>query len=138
MKIMTATQECIDQKKTDHFNDLFHTYFHKNLFFIRNDLTNKEEVIRFMGQQFIDQDITSNCFIESVLQKEKLSSTGFFGTFAIPHAMELNAKRTMYSVLLSPKEILWDDKKVYIVLMIAVQKKIETNSWNCMKPSYTP
>lgn len=49
MKIMTATQECIDQKKTDHFNDLFHTYFHKNLFFIRNDLTNKEEVIRFMG-----------------------------------------------------------------------------------------
>lgn len=49
MKIMTATQECIDQKKTDHFNDLFHTYFHKNLFFIRNDLTNKKEVIRFMG-----------------------------------------------------------------------------------------
>lgn len=71
MKIMTATQECIDQKKTDHFNDLFHTYFHKNLFFIRNDLTNKEEVIRFMGQQFIDQEITSDGFIESVLQHQK-------------------------------------------------------------------
>lgn len=68
---MTATQECIDQKKTNHFNDLFHTYFHKNLFFIRNDLTNKEEVIRFMGQQFIDQDITSDGFIKSVLQHQK-------------------------------------------------------------------
>ena len=103
MKIMTATQECIDQKKTDHFNDLFHTYFHKNLFFIRNDLTNKEEVIRFMGQQFIDQDITSDGFIESVLQHQK----------------------NICSVLLSPKGILWDDEKVYIVLMIAVQKKIK-------------
>ena len=116
MKIMTATQECIDQKKTNHFNDLFHTYFHKNLFFIRNDLTNKEEVICFMGQQFIDQDITSDGFIESVLQHQK----------------------TMCSVLLSPKGILWDDEKVYIVLMMAVQKKIETNSWNYMKPSYIP
>ncbi|RNM31036.1 hypothetical protein EDX97_00225 [Absicoccus porci] len=61
--------------------------------------------------------------MESVLQREKLSSAGFFGTFTIPHAMELNVKRTMCSVLLSPKGILWDDEKVYIVLMIAVQKR---------------
>lgn len=37
--------------------------------------------------------------------------------------MELNAKRTMCCVLLIPKGILWDDEKIYIVLMIAVQKK---------------
>lgn len=62
-------------------------------------------------------------FIESVLQREKLSPTCYFDTFAIPHATELNAKHTMCCVALSKKGIPWQDSRVHIVLMIAVRKE---------------
>ncbi len=71
----------------------------------------------------IDFGLAEEGFIESVLKREDLSSTCFLNTFAIPHAIELNAKKTMFSVLISKKGIKWDKHTIHIVLMIAVNQK---------------
>lgn len=52
-----------------------------------------------------------------------MSSTCFFETFAIPHAMELNAKKTMFCVLINENGIHWDQHQIKIVLMIAVKQQ---------------
>ena len=69
-------------------------------------------------------------FVESVLEREQLSSTCFFDTFAIPHALDMNATHTMICVLTSESGIQWDDHVIHIVLMLAVQQMTEKNLWN--------
>lgn len=56
------------------------------------------------------------------MEREQLSSTCFFDTFAIPHALDMNATHTMICVLTSESGIQWDDHVLHIVLMLAVQQ----------------
>ena len=87
-----------------------------------NLLARKEDVIRFLGQNVIDYGLCEEGFVESVLEREQLSSTCFFDTFAIPHALDMNATHTMICVLTSESGIQWDDHVIHIVLMLAVQQ----------------
>lgn len=122
MNITNAVNECIEEKKRTRYNKLLSSFFDVNLFFKQDGFTGKEEVIRFLGQKIIEFGLADEGFIESVLQRERLSSTCFFDTFAIPHAIDMDAKRTMFCVLTSEKGIQWDGHNIHIVLMIAVQQ----------------
>lgn len=122
INITNAINDCAEEKKRDHYNKLLSSLFDENLFFRQDDFDGKEAVIRFLGQKIIEFGLANEGFTESVLQRERLSSTCFFDTFAIPHAIDMDAKRTMFCVLTSPKGILWDGHNIHIVLMIAVQQ----------------
>lgn len=123
LKIDTAVNNCILGKEKQNQNSMLRSYFHENLFFKMEEPLTKEEAIRFLGQKIINFGLVEEGFIESVFEREKTSSTCFFDTFAIPHAIELNAKQTMFCVLVNTHGIQWDDKKIHLVLMIAVQRK---------------
>lgn len=123
LRVHAAIQECINGKEKRKCYMLFQQFFNSQLFFIDEHFQNKEQVIQFMGQQLINLGITESGFIESVLKRENLSSTAFYETFAVPHAIELDAKQTMCCVLISKKGIQWDVQHIHIVLMIAVQQK---------------
>ncbi len=123
LKIDTAINQYIIEREKQAQNSMLRSYFHENLFFDMNTYLSKEEAIRFMGQKIIDFGLAKEGFVESVFKREEMSSTCFFDTFAIPHALELNAKQTMFCVLVNRKGVQWDYKKIHIVLMIAVQQK---------------
>lgn len=123
MKIDRAVRQCINEKKKTYRNQLLSAFFREDLFFKTDILETKEDVICFLGQKIIDCKIAEDGFIRSVLKRENMSSTCFFNTFAIPHAIDLNAKRTVFCVLISEKGIQWDTHKIHIVLMIAVHQK---------------
>lgn len=118
-----AIHACLQEKEKAYRNQFLSSFFHENLFFKGDNFQNKEEVIQFLGQKIIDFGLAEDGFIESVLKRESLSSTCFFETFAIPHAMDMNARKTMLSILVSENGILWDEHRIHIVLMIAVQQK---------------
>ncbi|WP_028042930.1 BglG family transcription antiterminator [Candidatus Stoquefichus massiliensis] len=123
IKINDAVNKCIIEREKRNQNEMLRSYFHQDLFFHTNNYSTKKDAIRFMGQKIIDFGLAKEGFIESVFKREEMSSTCFFDTFAIPHAIELNAKQTMFCVLISTNGIIWDDKKIHIILMIAVQQK---------------
>lgn len=120
IEIDRVIHACLKKKHENRYNQLLSSLFHEKLFFKQENLNTKEEVIKFLGQKVINFGLCEDGFIESALLREKLSSTCFFDTFAIPHAIELNAKKTMFCVLINKKGITWDKRKIYIVLMIAV------------------
>ena len=115
-----AKEVALKEKEKNHRNQFLSSFFHENLFFRNNDFKNKEDVITFLGQKIIDFGLAEEGFIKSVLKREDLSSTCFFDTFAIPHAMDMNARKTMFGILISENGIPWDEHYVHIVLMIAV------------------
>lgn len=49
-----------------------------------------------------------------------MSSTCFVEQFAIPHAIDLNAKRTQFCVLIEESGIKWDKTNINCIFMIAV------------------
>lgn len=123
MNVQHAVRECMKEKKREKQNQLFSSFFHKNLFFRNLDFKTKEDVICFLGQKIIDFGIAGDDFTDSVLERERLSSTCFLDSFAVPHAIHMNADRTMVCILTSEKGIPWDDHKIHIVLMIAVHQQ---------------
>ncbi|MFQ9514441.1 MAG: BglG family transcription antiterminator [Eubacterium sp.] len=123
INIDNAIHECLREKKKRYHNKLLSSFFDENLFFKNDCFHSKNEVINFLGQKIIDFGLAKKGFIDSVLERERLSSTCFFDTFAIPHAIDMNARRTMICVLTSEKGIYWDEHKIHIVLMITVQQQ---------------
>ena len=120
-QIDNAITEAIEAKEKAYRQILYSTFFHENLFFKNNDCHSKEEAIRFLGNKLEDFGIADKGFTESALEREKLSSTCFFDSFAIPHSLETDTKQSMFCVLVSEEGIQWDDHLIHIVLMIAVQ-----------------
>ncbi|MEG0275174.1 MAG: PTS sugar transporter subunit IIA, partial [Longicatena sp.] len=118
-----AIHACRKSLKARQEQQLLLSYFHEKLFFVRDDLDTAEDVIQFLGNQIEQFGLAEKGFTDSVLKREQMSSTCFFETFAIPHALELNAKKTMFCVLINKHGIKWDQHRIKIVLMIAVQQQ---------------
>ncbi len=121
--INRAIQNCLKEKKRLFIKRLTSAYFDERLFFKRDDFCSKEEIIRFLSDRIIELGICEPSFYDSVMEREALSSTCFFGSFAIPHATTMDASCTMNCVLISEKGIPWDEYKIHLVMMIAVSKE---------------
>lgn len=58
-------------------------------------------------------------FEDKVLDREKAISTAYYN-FAVPHAVSNSVYTQTVGVLVDPKGIKWDDKTVYVVMLMAV------------------
>lgn len=92
--------------------------FSKNIYF-----KDEFEVIKYMGDKAVLKGLVKEDFVESVIKREKLSSTAFGYNFAIPHALDMTAKKTVISVLISDKPIKWGDNYVQLIFLISVNQK---------------
>lgn len=104
--------------------------FDKNLFFIDESIDTSEKAIRFLGQKMIDMGVCEEGFIDSVFEREAMSPTSFFDAFAIPHSIKMNAKKTMFAVLINNKGIEWNYTSVRLCIMIAISREDLSNFSN--------
>lgn len=119
LKIENAVGICLRERNAERTKALLEPFFDERLF-ARRDIPTQDEAIRFLGKELIELGIVDETFITSVFMREEMSPTSFFGLFAIPHALEMSAARTMVAVLLSERGVKWGNETVHIVLMIAV------------------
>ena len=120
-QIDDAIHTTLQEKEESYRFSLLSSFFNEDLFFKSNKYNTKEKAIRFLGNKLILFGIAKPGFTESVLEREKLSSTCFFDSFAIPHSTETNTEQSMFCILVSEEGILWDNHLIHIVLMIALQ-----------------
>ena len=119
-KIIEAVTK-IQKIKTEKQNqEILKSYFSEQLYFQNVGLHTKGEVLRFLAEKVEESGLCGPGFTQSVLKRESMSSTCFMNSFAIPHALELNAARTCFAVLTDEKGITWDDSCIHCVFMIAV------------------
>lgn len=118
-----AIARYLKEKKLRRNHVFLTSCFNPSLFFRDETITTKEEAIQFLGNKMIDFGIVHHDFIDSVMEREKLSPTCFFDAFAIPHALHMDARKTMISVLINEKGIQWDDTQIRLCLLIAIQSK---------------
>jgi lichenan operon transcriptional antiterminator len=91
--------------------------FHRNIAF-----KNEDEVIRYMSDLMVKNGYAGKTFGDEVLAREHSYSTSY-GNIAIPHSMQMSAKKTGMAVLINEKPIPWGQNMVNIVLLFSIQKE---------------
>jgi lichenan operon transcriptional antiterminator len=91
--------------------------------FLKNKMfKNEDEAIRYISDIMIEQGYAESGFGDEVLLREHSYATAY-GNIAVPHSMQMNAKKTGMFVLLTDKPIPWGKNQVNIVLLFSVNKE---------------
>jgi lichenan operon transcriptional antiterminator len=94
-------------------------YFDRKLFYKDVLVNTKEEIIFFMAQKISEFKNFKAGFYESILRREETTSTEFGNLIAIPHPDQAFSSNTIVSVAILKKPILWKERMVQLVFMLA-------------------
>src|SRR5699024_6295723 len=69
------------------------------------------------------RSLVSEKFIDDVIKREKLSSTAFNNIVAVPHSMQINARKSSIAILINDKSTSWGDSEgIQLISLIAMNK----------------
>ena len=78
-----------------------------------------EGMIRELGGLLVAQGVIGQEYVESAIERERLSSTAFTDTLAVPHALRMTASRTAIAIGISETPVAWGDARVNVVALVA-------------------
>ncbi|MGM9890707.1 MAG: BglG family transcription antiterminator [Floccifex porci] len=112
----------LDKKKNKkQFETMIKDVIKPELFFIDITAENEEELIRMVCKELVKNGYVDDTFVDSVLQREKISSTSFYNGFALPHAINHSAIESCISIVLLKEAMQWHDYSVRLVILLAIE-----------------
>lgn len=121
-KINAMIIECEKKRQKEEIKALVLKYFQPDLFFYNEPYLKDMEIMQFLHSRMKDKGIVEDDFLDYVLKREELASTAFFNKFAIPHAINANARDTKVAYYYSDKPIRWFGSDVNLVLLMATKQ----------------
>lgn len=94
-------------------------YFEPSLFLRNVNGLGPEAAIRQLGAAMHALGIVDERYIEGAIERERMSSTAFTESLAVPHAMAMTATRTAIAVMVNETPMAWGDARVQLVALIA-------------------
>lgn len=120
-------------KDIQQFKESLATLFTEELFFTNIYGKDEFEVIQKLGEQILPYQLFNQDFIESVYQREKISSTCFTKRIAIPHAISQQVKKSFISIVCYEKNQPWGNESIQLVILIGIsypERKIFRSVFN--------
>lgn len=121
-EVKTMVEKVQRKKQADNFIETFKELTSSKLIKRNMNFQNATDIIFYLTQFLVEENCVEYNFVDEVLKREKLSSTAY-DKIAIPHALEMSAKRTAMVILVNKKEIDWFGKSVNIVILFCVNKQ---------------
>ncbi|WP_233265598.1 BglG family transcription antiterminator [Leifsonia sp. AG29] len=94
-------------------------YFDESLFlhnfYARDPIT----LIRAVGERMIAAGAIDQDYVDRTIEREQMSSTAFTDSLAVPHAMDMTAKRTAIAIVVNDTAMDWGDARVNVIAFIA-------------------
>ena len=115
-----------EMKKRRYFNNMksyLGQYFEPSLFKKNIYFEDEIKMIRFLGEELVELDRIDQNYVESIIEREKISSTAFNHIVAVPHSMKMNGKRTSISIVINDKPVKWGESTVQIIAMIVMNRE---------------
>lgn len=119
---MTLIEKKVFNKEVFH-DDLILQFFREDFFYPQMDFENKWDVLEFLTDQMVQNGMMSEIGKASVKEREQLCSTELGNLLAIPHSLHNELNKTIIPVLILQKPIIWNKRRVQIVLLINVAKE---------------
>lgn len=79
----------------------------------------EESIIRRLGALLIAEGVIDDGYVERSIERERMSSTAFTESLAVPHALSMTATRTAIAVGMADRPIPWGESRVQVVVMVA-------------------
>ena len=122
-KVYIGVQEFLRKKTKQEFLDLFDMYISEDCFFSISQKMDKIEAIELLVNKALkNKDVNEN-FYNQVLEREKYSSTAFYGKFAIPHSNVQNANVTKLYIMVNQEGVKWDDENIKLIFLILIKRE---------------
>ncbi|MBC5628744.1 PTS sugar transporter subunit IIA [Clostridium sp. NSJ-6] len=97
-------------------------FFDPNYFSIEDSCEDYIECLTRMSKEIEESGIGGEDYSKYVLKREEFSSTIYLNGISIPHPIEMQANRDLISVKILKNPILFNNKKVSIIFMVALKK----------------
>jgi lichenan operon transcriptional antiterminator len=94
-------------------------YFSDGLFVRNAAATSEAEMIRMLGSLMIERGIIDDDYVAGAVERERMSSTAFTDTLAVPHAMVMSATTTSIAIAVNETPMPWGDNRVNVIALIA-------------------
>ncbi|MBM7411815.1 lichenan operon transcriptional antiterminator [Clavibacter michiganensis] len=94
-------------------------FLDESLFFRDLHAPDEEAVIRLLGQRMVEQGIIEPEYIDGAIERERLSSTAFTDTLAVPHSLAMTAHRTAIAIVVNDEAMQWGGNRVHVVALVA-------------------
>ncbi len=118
--IANALERVWRRRQLNYLTENFPYYFEeRNFVTALGDRQTKESVIKELSGRLEKNGCVDCSFLESVLARETAISTGYPG-FAIPHAVDSQARQNTIAVYISLEGILWGKYMVHAVFLMAI------------------
>ncbi|WP_159565127.1 BglG family transcription antiterminator [Streptococcus halichoeri] len=104
--------------------------------YLNRDFKSKNECIEFLVSKANDENSSNEMFFKSILDREKMGTTGIYTGIAIPHA---DPKYVQYSEVLFltlHEPIVWDNCKISVIMLIAIRDEMEDTCKEALKYIY--
>lgn len=122
---ITAIRQKIDEIRTSKKRETFTSYLHQIIlpdFFERGEgFSRREDAIHYLCEKLRQKDYVEEHFEKEVLEREKMSSTGF-QNFAIPHSMSMRANKTGMYLYLCDTPTNWNGKQISLIIMLCFNR----------------
>jgi lichenan operon transcriptional antiterminator len=107
----------VNEIKLKKFENSILKYFDRSLVFPLYAST-PEKSIYFLARQAVRLGIADNGFYEAVMRREEFMPTSQPSGVALPHALEFEAKKTLFLIGILNEPIKWGNNKVKIILLL--------------------
>ena len=107
------------QRRRSRIKDELLLYFDERLFLRNVDAPDENAMIRALGEPMISLGIIDEAYLDGVRERERLSSTAFTETLAVPHSLTMSARRTAIAVALNETPMPWGEARVNVIALIA-------------------
>nr|WP_246583138.1 PTS sugar transporter subunit IIA [Clostridium simiarum] len=103
-------------------------FLHHSRVFIHKEFDNKESVLRFMCEELYKQGLVPKNYINLVLEREAVASTGFGNLVAIPHPIKPVTEEAFWTICTLKQPILWEnDQMVQFICLLNTPKEVKEN-----------
>lgn len=121
--IRDKVREIKNDRKKDRFcfHNLCHQFFDVDLILVRPDVSDKYELLALMAARMVEKGDVTDGFLDSVLERERATTTSIGRGVAIPHGnmTEINEARVGAAILRNPID--WNGELVDVVFLLAVK-----------------
>jgi lichenan operon transcriptional antiterminator len=120
--VRTQIESILSRKKKTRLFEQLRQIASPEIFCKNKTFENEDAAIRYIADMMIKHGYAETGFGEEVLSREHSYSTSY-GNIAVPHSMQMNAKKTGMFVLITNKPIPWGKNLVNIVLLFSINKE---------------
>ncbi|MDD3251369.1 MAG: BglG family transcription antiterminator [Lachnospiraceae bacterium] len=104
-------------------------FLHEEISILQCDLKSREEAILLLGNRMIGEGYADAGYVESVLEREKISDTYMSGMIAIPHSFTGHVRKQGVGMLTLKNPVPWGEGQARIIFMLALDSKTDNEKF---------